>query len=224
MVDDFNFDPFDDDNGRTRPRVGGIVRDVIRKTVSQGAEARHLTEETLRNIVGDIKLPREIVTLVVQQADQVKSEVVRVVAGEVRTFLDEANIGEEIAKILTTLSFEIRTEIRFIPNDEKLRPAVKSKVGLKSQRGGGTTEYLDDEESRVLEGVIRRGLSNVLSSRFLNRVLGPDDAEGEDDSSTDESEEATQARAPATVAKKASGTRTRTTSRTTPTRPKKSST
>ena len=180
MADDFNFDPFDDEQGSTRQRVSGLVRDVIRKTVSQGAEARHLTEETLRNIVGEVKLPREIAALVLQQADQVKSEVVRVVAGEVRTFLEEANIADEIARILTTLSFEIRTEIRFIPNDEKLKTSVKSRVGLKSQAAAGK-ELLDDEESRIIERVIRRGVSNVLGSRIIARVLGGEDGEDEDD-------------------------------------------
>lgn len=174
MADDFNFDPFDDDTGRVRQRVGGLVLDVIRKTVSQGVEARNQTEETIRNIVGEVKLPREIATVVLQQADQVKSEVVRVVAGEVRNFLDEANIGEEVARILTSLSFEVRTEIRFIPNDEKLKPSVKSKVGLKSQAVDGT-EFLDEEETRVLDRAIRRGVTNILSSKFLNRVLGQEE-------------------------------------------------
>lgn len=175
MADDFNFDPFDDEGGKPRQRVGGLVRDVIRKTVSQGVEARHLTEDALRHIVGEVKLPREIATLVLQQADQVKSEVVRVVAGEVRNFLDEANIAEEIARILTTLSFEVRTEIRFVPNDEKLRPSVKSKVGLKTQSSDATEELLDEEETRVLDRAIRRGVSNILGSRLLSRVLGQED-------------------------------------------------
>src|ERR1041384_2178768 len=44
------------------------------------------------------------------------------------------NVSEEIAKILTTLSFEIKTEIRFIPNSERFvgaEPDVKASVRLK---------------------------------------------------------------------------------------------
>jgi hypothetical protein len=51
-----------------------------------------------------------------------------------RENLSNLNITEEVAKILTTLSFEIKTEIRFIPNSERFggaEPDVKASVRLK---------------------------------------------------------------------------------------------
>src|SRR5262249_23447627 len=57
-----------------------------------------------------------------------------IVARETREFLANLNLTEEIAKLLTTLSFEIKTEIRFIPNSERLtgaEPDVKASVRLK---------------------------------------------------------------------------------------------
>ena len=44
-----------------------------------------------------------------------------------------ANLAEELAKALTTLSFEIKTEVRFIPNDSRLgaSPDVRSRVRVK---------------------------------------------------------------------------------------------
>jgi len=57
-----------------------------------------------------------------------------VIARETREFLANLNVSEEIAKILTTLSFEIKTEIRFIPNSERFigaEPDVKASVRLK---------------------------------------------------------------------------------------------
>ena len=47
------------------------------------------------------------------------------------------NLGNEIAKILTTLSFEIKTEIRFIPNSESVggvKPDLKKQVTVKINR------------------------------------------------------------------------------------------
>ena len=41
-----------------------------------------------------------------------------VVGQELRRFLETVNVSGELQKLLTSLSFEIRTEIRFIPNDE----------------------------------------------------------------------------------------------------------
>ena len=52
-----------------------------------------------------------------------------------KSYNNTINLSEEIAKMLTTLSFEIKTEIRFIPNDEKyagaVKPDVRAKVRLK---------------------------------------------------------------------------------------------
>lgn len=182
MADDFySHDPFDEDEPKARQKAR-LLRDVLRKTVSQGVEARQATEDTLRHIVGELKLPREIGNVVLQQADQIKTEVVRVVAGEVRNFLGEANLGEEIAKILTSLSFEIRTEIRFIPNDEALKPNVRSRVGIKSKRDSATSEEEGDDDegltetpdTRVLDNAIRKGVTN-LASRFMQRIVAFDD-------------------------------------------------
>ena len=62
----------------------------------------------------------------------------RVMAREVREFLQNVNLSEEIAKMLTTLSFEVKTEIRFIPNAEKyggVEPDVKAAVRVKRGEG-----------------------------------------------------------------------------------------
>lgn len=186
MSDDYySNDPFDDDEPKGRQKAR-LIRDVLRKTVSQGVEARQLTEDTIRNLVGEMKLPREIGNIVLQQADLIKTEVVRVVAGEVRNFLEEANLGEELAKILTSLSFEVRTEIRFIPNDEALKPSVRSRVGLKStHRDDDDEDLVETADSRVLDHAIRKGVTN-LASRFMQRIVALDDDAFEDEASDDE--------------------------------------
>jgi hypothetical protein len=58
----------------------------------------------------------------------------RVVAKEVRGFLESANLSHELGKLLTQLSLEIKTEVRFIPNDEAVggvKPDMKQKMSLK---------------------------------------------------------------------------------------------
>ena len=49
--------------------------------------------------------------------------------------MEHTNLADELAKMLTTLSFEIKTEVRFIPNDARpgVRPIpdVRSKVNVK---------------------------------------------------------------------------------------------
>jgi hypothetical protein len=74
-------------------------------------------------------------------ADSTKDKVLEIVAREVREFLAHVNLSEEIARLLTTLSFEVKTEIRFIPND--------ASQATSSRAGGGEGE---DEGEKAGEG------------------------------------------------------------------------
>jgi hypothetical protein len=92
-------------------------------------------------------VPKEIAGYVFSQIDDTKSAMVRVVAREVREFLEAADLSKELQKALTSLSFEIRTEIRFVPNDAGgIKPEVKAKVapGGKRPPGRRPTAYDDD--------------------------------------------------------------------------------
>jgi hypothetical protein len=71
----------------------------------------------LKEFVGGIKLPREVASYVLSQVEETKNGLFRVVAKEIRDFLDHANLGTEMQKMLTTVQFEINTTIRFKPNE-----------------------------------------------------------------------------------------------------------
>lgn len=80
-------------------------------------------------------VPKEIAGYVFSQIDDTKNAMVRVVAREVREFLEAADLATELQKALTMLSFEIRTEIRFIPNDAGgIKPEVKAAIAPKKKK------------------------------------------------------------------------------------------
>jgi hypothetical protein len=88
--------------------------------------ARESVREAQRELAS---VPKEIAGYVFSQIDDTKNATVRVVAREVREFLEAADLATELQKALTKLSFEIRTEIRFIPNDSGgIKPEVKAAV------------------------------------------------------------------------------------------------
>ena len=98
---------------------------------------RHNAIETIRRLVSEFNLPREVATYLLVQASSSKDEVLRIVGQEVRRFLETVNLSGELQKLLTSLSFEIKTEIRFIPNDAAVKPDVKNKVTVKRSREDG---------------------------------------------------------------------------------------
>ncbi|MEZ4361996.1 MAG: hypothetical protein R3B48_17530 [Kofleriaceae bacterium] len=116
-----------------RARLEHLVPELVRKTFSAGLGAVYSTEEGIRKIAKDINLP-DVAGYLASSADATKDRVMEVVARETREFLEHINLSEEIAKLLTTLSFEIKTEIRFIPNSDRFigsEPDVKASVRLK---------------------------------------------------------------------------------------------
>ena len=116
-----------------RQRLEHLVPELVKKTFSAGMGAAFSTEEGIRKFARQVNLP-DVAGYIASSADGAKDKVWEVVARETREFLSNLNLTEEIAKILTTLSFEIKTEVRFIPNSERLfgsEPDVKASVRLK---------------------------------------------------------------------------------------------
>jgi hypothetical protein len=115
-----------------RHRLERLVPELVKKTFAAGLGAVFSTEEGIRKIARE-SLP-EVAGYIASSADGAKDKVFDVIARETREFLANLNVSEEIAKILTTLSFEIKTEIRFIPNSDRFvgaEPDVKASVRLK---------------------------------------------------------------------------------------------
>jgi len=123
-----------------RRRIEKLLRETIRRGLEKGIVAGlgtlSKTDSAVRDFVSDVKLPKEIVHYLFSTVDETKNALVRVVAREVREFLEATDVAAELQKALTTLSFEIKTEIRFIPNEAGtgIKPEVKS-VTIPRRRG-----------------------------------------------------------------------------------------
>jgi hypothetical protein len=130
---------------RERRWSEGVLRDALRKAVEKGIEAGVGTlrsaDSALRGVTQDGKLPKELIGYVFASVDETKNALVRGVAKEVRDFLDATDIAGEFYRALTSLSFEVKTEIRFIPNDSGgVRPQVRARAVQKRKRRSGVVE------------------------------------------------------------------------------------
>jgi hypothetical protein len=132
-----------------RQRLEHLVPELVKKTFSAGMGAVFSTEEGIRRLAREVSLP-DVAGYIASSADGAKDKVWEIIARETRDFLSNLNLTEEIAKILTTLSFEIKTEIRFIPNSERFagaEPDVKASVRLK-RADKDKDDKKDDGEAR----------------------------------------------------------------------------
>ncbi len=99
----------------------GFVADAVRKAVLAGVGALFLTEEGAKKLARDWKLPKEVLTYVLGQATSAKQEILRVFSEETRKFMESEALRREFLKLLTSMSIEVKAEIR-------LREAPHGKV------------------------------------------------------------------------------------------------
>jgi hypothetical protein len=102
-------DPAGAEDERTPDRADRGITDFVRRAVSAGVVA----------------------------ASRSKDDIVRVAATEVRSWLDALNLNEEIARALSKMVIEVKTEIRFrpSPSDEgKLVQETTKDVKFKGSR------------------------------------------------------------------------------------------
>jgi hypothetical protein len=99
--------------------IPDLLKRAVEKAVETGVGRLSDGPDGLRNFVGDMKLPKEVLHYLYQQVDDTKAGLYRVVAKEIRDVIEHTQFADEITKILTKLSFEIKTEIRFVPNDAR---------------------------------------------------------------------------------------------------------
>src|SRR5262249_11818218 len=105
--------------------VPEIVKRVLERAIESGATRLADTPENLRHLVQELKLPKEVLHYLYGQGDETKNGRYRVAAKETRDVLAQTHFADELTKVLTKLSFEIKTEIRFIPNDAAERKPKK---------------------------------------------------------------------------------------------------
>lgn len=121
-----------DRDDEKKSRLDSVIPDILKRAAQRGKERAQEAPENLRSFVGD-KIPKEFSSYVLHQVDETKTGIVRVVAGEVRSFLEATNLSSELRKLLTTVKFEIHTTIRFSPNDEDA-PKAKAKSDREKER------------------------------------------------------------------------------------------
>ena len=106
---------------------GSIFERVVPEGIKRGFE-NLVRDGRLKHMLGDLKLHKEIVAHIMSQVDETKQATLGVISREVRLFLERTNLSDELAKLLTQISFEVKTQVRFVPSDKALKKEVKTTI------------------------------------------------------------------------------------------------
>jgi len=128
--------PTDGDRHRLFERVlPEVLKRVVERAIETGLGKITEAPENIRDLVGDLKLPKEAAHYLYHQIDDTKKGVYRVVAKEIRDVLEHTNFADEIADLLTKVSFEVSTTVRFVPNRTEEDHSDESTEGDDSTEG-----------------------------------------------------------------------------------------
>lgn len=116
-------DPEDEERPDTeRTTVDRLIPELLKKVIETGT--KNLSAETIRQVVSDLKLPREALHYTFSQLDETKNVVYRAISKEIHERLERTNVAEELAKALSLLSLEVKMEVRFKPTSADVKTRV----------------------------------------------------------------------------------------------------
>lgn len=109
--------------------------EVIKKVIAVGVSGAVLSEEVIKNYLQEVKLPRELLNLLVQGAQKSKEEVATRVSKEIALLLAKVDIVKEASRFVETHKFRVSAEIEVLPkssapraaSSEPAKPAKKTK-------------------------------------------------------------------------------------------------
>ena len=123
------FEDIDEKEGRL-----GFVPELVKRVAVAGLGALFMTEEGIRNLAGQLKLPGEALGFIVSQAEKTKDDLGRIVSDELRRFLQSEKLREEFLKLLTGMTIEINAKVRLTPHEPS--PGTKPGISVPEIRVG----------------------------------------------------------------------------------------
>jgi polyhydroxyalkanoate synthesis regulator phasin len=118
----------DSDNEYDGPRVnlgekGGLLDKIFPETLKKvfmlGAGTIFMTEEAIRAMVGEMRLPRDVAEYLATQGGKSKKELFKLITREVVAALEKIDYSSELQNVLDNYTVEIKAEFSFSRKDDK---------------------------------------------------------------------------------------------------------
>lgn len=127
MGDDKKFDI--DGDEENLPKWG----EMIKRVMSVGLGAAFMTEESIRNTLGDIKLPKEVLTTILQGASRSKEDFLNKIGNETIKLISKIDFVKEASRFVEEHKFHISADIEVIKKDHSKsnEPGLQLKTNVK---------------------------------------------------------------------------------------------
>lgn len=95
------------------------IGDIIKKVVSVGVGAAFMTEESVKKILEDLPLPKDIITGLVQNAKGAKEDFTKGIREELKNYLTKVDASKIATDILEKYDVEVEAKFKFKKKNEK---------------------------------------------------------------------------------------------------------
>lgn len=103
----------------TSEKKDSPISDIIKKVVSVGVGAAFMTEESVKKILDDIPLPKDIISGLVQNAKGAKEDFTNSIREELRTYLSTVDASKIATDILDRYDVEVEAKFKFKKKKEQ---------------------------------------------------------------------------------------------------------
>ncbi len=114
--------------------VRRAIPEMFKRAILSGIGAVFMTEEGIRSYLSDLKLPKEAAQFILGQVARTKEDLYRIVTDEFRSFLQNTQLDDVLRKVLTNISLEISTKVRFVDESGSFEPRARASIRVKSAR------------------------------------------------------------------------------------------
>jgi hypothetical protein len=98
-------------DGDTEAEKARFIPESVKRILSMGLGAAFLTEETLRSVLGDVKLPKDVLGKVLEGANRSKEEIIERVGDEMVSIIKKIDFVKEASRFVEDHKFKISAEI-----------------------------------------------------------------------------------------------------------------
>ena len=89
------------------------IGEIIKKVVSVGVGAAFMTEESVKKILEDLPLPKDIISGLVQNAKGAKEDFTKGIREELKSHLSKIDLSKLTADLLDKYDVEVEAKFRF---------------------------------------------------------------------------------------------------------------
>ena len=94
------------------------ISDIIKKVVSVGVGAAFMTEESVKKILEDLPLPKDIISGLVQNAKGAKEDFSKGIREELRNYLSKLDATKITSDLLDKYDVEVEAKFKFKKKSE----------------------------------------------------------------------------------------------------------